>query len=104
MEPEKQKRFYGAVTVSERGQIVVPAAAGRDFNIQLDDKLLVFGDLDQGVALAPFGILRKTMQGAMDFLHEAGPAVSAWVIGQILFLDISRERVQLLAPQACPAV
>lgn len=83
---------------------MVPAEARRNFNSWPGDKLLVFGDLDQRVALAPFGILRKTMQGAMDFLHEVGPAVSAWVIGQILFLDITLERVQLLAPQARPAV
>lgn len=31
MEPGRRKRFYGVVTVSERGQIVVPAAARRDF-------------------------------------------------------------------------
>lgn len=37
MEPEKRKRFYGAVTVSERGQIVVPAEARRDFSIQPGD-------------------------------------------------------------------
>jgi AbrB family looped-hinge helix DNA binding protein len=104
MEPEKRKQFYGAATVSEWGQIVVPAEARRGFNIQPGDKLLVLGALDQGIAFAPFDILRKTKQGAMDFLREVGPAVRGWVIGQILFLDITRERVQLLAPQACPAV
>lgn len=45
------KRFYGAITVSERGQIVIPAEARRDFNIEVGDKLLVLGDLEQGMAL-----------------------------------------------------
>jgi len=45
------KRFYGAITVSERGQIVIPADARRDFNIQVGDKLLVLGDIEQGLAL-----------------------------------------------------
>lgn len=47
----ESKRFYGAITVSERGQIVIPADARRDFNIQVGDKLLVLGDLEQGLAL-----------------------------------------------------
>jgi AbrB family looped-hinge helix DNA binding protein len=45
------KRFYGAITVSDRGQIVIPAEARRDFAIEVGDKLLVFGDLEQGLAI-----------------------------------------------------
>lgn len=41
MDSEKDDRFYGAVTVSERGQIVVPVQARRELNIQMGDKLLV---------------------------------------------------------------
>lgn len=49
--PPKGKRFYGAITVSDRGQIVIPAEARRDFEIEVGDKLLVLGDLKQGLAL-----------------------------------------------------
>src|SRR5665647_415926 len=35
--------FYGAVTVSERGQIALPAQARRDLGIKPGDKLLVLG-------------------------------------------------------------
>ena len=35
--------FYGTVTVGERGQIVVPAQARADLDINPGDKLLVFG-------------------------------------------------------------
>ncbi len=35
--------FYGTVTVGERGQIVVPAQAREDFDLNPGDKLLVFG-------------------------------------------------------------
>ncbi|NLE45578.1 MAG: AbrB/MazE/SpoVT family DNA-binding domain-containing protein, partial [Chloroflexi bacterium] len=42
------KRFYGSITVSERGQIVIPADARRDFGIEVGEKLLVFGDLEHG--------------------------------------------------------
>lgn len=36
-------QFYGAVTVSERGQIVIPVQARRDLGIQIGEKLLVIG-------------------------------------------------------------
>ena len=48
---DQNKRFYGAITVSDRGQIVIPAQARRDFGIEIGDKLLVFGDLRYGIAL-----------------------------------------------------
>ncbi|MBK8447054.1 MAG: AbrB/MazE/SpoVT family DNA-binding domain-containing protein [Micropruina sp.] len=46
------KKFYGAITVSERGQIAIPVQARRDFGIEVGNKLLVFGDLQHGIALA----------------------------------------------------
>lgn len=47
---DSNRRFYGAITVSDRGQIVIPAQARRDFGIEVGDKLLVFGDLRHGLA------------------------------------------------------
>jgi len=49
--PPERRRFYGSITVSDRGQIVIPAEARRDFGIEVGDKLLVLGDLDQGLAI-----------------------------------------------------
>jgi len=49
--PPERKRFYGSITVSDRGQIVIPAEARRDFGIEVGEKLLVLGDLDQGLAI-----------------------------------------------------
>jgi len=49
--PPKRRHFYGSITVSERGQVVIPAEARRDFDIEVGDKLLVFGDLAQGLAI-----------------------------------------------------
>ena len=66
------KKFYGSVTVSERGQIVVPADARRDFNIEIGDKLLVFGDLEQGIGIVTMTIMQKTMENARDLFHEIG--------------------------------
>ena len=36
-------KFYGATTVGERGQVVIPAEARRDFDIKPGDKLVVMG-------------------------------------------------------------
>ncbi|MFI1223250.1 MULTISPECIES: AbrB/MazE/SpoVT family DNA-binding domain-containing protein [unclassified Streptomyces] len=47
----KGRGFYGAVTVSERGQVVIPAKARRDLDIHAGDKLLVLGDPQHGIAL-----------------------------------------------------
>lgn len=49
--PPERRRFYGSITVSDRGQIVIPAEARRDLGIEVGDKLLVLGDLDQGLAI-----------------------------------------------------
>jgi AbrB family looped-hinge helix DNA binding protein len=61
IKPPEGKKFYGSVTVSERGQIVVPAQARKDFNIKTGDKLLVFGDLEQGIGIATLPIIQKSM-------------------------------------------
>ena len=39
----KTPKFYGSVTVGERGQVAIPAAARRDLEIAPNAKLLVFG-------------------------------------------------------------
>jgi len=66
------KRFYGAITVSERGQIVIPAEARRDFNIEVGDKLLVPGDLEQGLALVKASTLLEKNLRILDILTESG--------------------------------
>ena len=56
------KRFYGAVTVSERGQVVIPADARKDFGIRTGDKLLVLGDMEQGIAITTMSLLTKSLK------------------------------------------
>jgi AbrB family looped-hinge helix DNA binding protein len=41
-------KFYGSTTVGERGQVVIPAEARRDFEITPASKLLVFGSQGHG--------------------------------------------------------
>ncbi|MFZ6026990.1 MAG: AbrB/MazE/SpoVT family DNA-binding domain-containing protein [Chloroflexota bacterium] len=70
--PEK-RRFYGSITVSDRGQIVIPAEARRDFGIEVGDKLLVLGDLDQGLALVKASAFLERFPGLLQvFPDEAG--------------------------------
>lgn len=64
------KKFYGSVTVSERGQIVIPAEARKDFNIDGGDKILVFGDMKMGLWIATFDILEKSMQGSAELFRN----------------------------------
>jgi AbrB family looped-hinge helix DNA binding protein len=56
------KRFYGTVTVSERGQIVVPTEARKDFDIRTGDKLLVLGDLEQGIGIITLSMMKKMLE------------------------------------------
>lgn len=67
VKPPKDKRFYGSVTVSERGQIVIPVEARKDFNIKAGDKLLVFGDLEQGLWIANLANIQKLMTNSAYF-------------------------------------
>lgn len=43
---ERMPRFYGSVTVGERGQVAIPAEARREQDIAPGGKLLAFGSPD----------------------------------------------------------
>ena len=47
----KGKHFFGATSVSERGQIVIPAKAREIFDIKPGDRLVLLGDEERGLAL-----------------------------------------------------
>jgi len=75
MEAPEGKKFYGSVTVSERGQIVIPVDARKDFNIKTGDKLLFFGDMEKGLGIATFDIIQRTMQSTADLFSEIKPII-----------------------------
>ncbi|MBN1375063.1 MAG: AbrB/MazE/SpoVT family DNA-binding domain-containing protein [Dehalococcoidia bacterium] len=66
----KGKKFYGSVTVTERGQISLPAEARKDFDIKTGDKLLVLGDLEKGIALAKTNFILKMMEGSLEAMDK----------------------------------
>lgn len=70
--PPEGKRFYGSITVSERGQVVIPAEARRDFDIRVGDKLLVFGDLESGLWVVKASMLIEKIPAARGLLEVTG--------------------------------
>ncbi|MCK4325006.1 MAG: AbrB/MazE/SpoVT family DNA-binding domain-containing protein [Armatimonadetes bacterium] len=60
--------FYGTVTVGERGQIVVPAQARADLDINPGDKLLVFGHPHQ-IGLTIVNV--ANVASIMTFMEQA---------------------------------
>lgn len=54
--------FYGAVTLGERGQVVIPAETRKEFGLKPGDKLLVFRHPHlRGVVLARVDDVRELM-------------------------------------------
>jgi AbrB family looped-hinge helix DNA binding protein len=66
MELKKGKKFYGSVTVSDRGQISIPAEARRDFDIQTGDKLLVLADLEKGIVLTKSNFVLRMLDATLE--------------------------------------
>ncbi len=58
-------KLYGSTTVGERGQVVIPAEARRDFQITPTTKLLVFGG-PGGV-----GLIFTKAESVTEFLTRA---------------------------------
>lgn len=63
-------KIYGAVTVGERGQLVIPADLRKEFNIKSGDKLMVFAKTDRRV----IHLMRE--EDFTSFLHRASRIIS----------------------------
>ena len=63
-------KLYGAVTVGERGQFVIPAELRRAINIKSGDQLMVFAKLDRKV------INIMSSKDFSRFLEHASKAIS----------------------------
>ena len=63
--PPIGKHFFGAVTVGERGQIVIPQEARRIFKISAGDKILILGDEERGLAIVH-------QRDVINFVSELG--------------------------------
>ena len=64
-------KLYGTTTVGERGQIVIPAEARRDFEITPNTKLLVFGSPGHsGLMLAKSEAVSGFISSATEMLER----------------------------------
>jgi AbrB family looped-hinge helix DNA binding protein len=71
MEKTKGPKFYGAVTVSERGQVAIPVEARRDLEIHEGEKLLVFGAGEGTLFMARTEDLRRRMGKMLSVYRSA---------------------------------
>jgi len=70
-EGEHGAKIYGTVKVGERGQVVIPSKARRDFNIKPGDLLLVLaGRNRRGLAMVKADAMREFATRLMKGLEE----------------------------------
>ena len=63
--------FYGAATVGERGQIVIPVEARKRYNIETGDKILIMGaPHEKGLMLVKIDAMREFMLTLMSDLQH----------------------------------
>lgn len=63
--------FYGAATVGERGQIVIPVEARKKYNIETGDKILIMGaPHEKGLMLVKIDAMREFMLTLMSDLQH----------------------------------
>ncbi len=69
-DPKHGHEFYGATTIDERGQIVIPAEARDALNLQKGEKLLVFGMGGDMIALTKIEAFEKFSTQIKDRLDS----------------------------------
>ena len=66
MKDTKEDRFIVSVKVGPKGQITIPAAARKMFNIKEGDTLMVMGDKERGIALIKDDVFYQLMGGMFN--------------------------------------
>jgi len=73
-------RIYGAATVGERGQIVLPAEARRELGIDPGDKVMVFGNkLNGSLVLIKADIFESFADFFMTKLNKLGAGAQGFM-------------------------
>jgi AbrB family looped-hinge helix DNA binding protein len=62
----KGKNIWGSVTISDRGQLVIPKAARDRFGLTGGQRLIVLSEDGEGLALVPAEIFEERMKAALD--------------------------------------
>lgn len=63
-------KVYGAATVGERGQLVIPSDLRKDLNIKAGDRLMIFAKIDRKM------INIMSEKDFSDFLQKASKIIS----------------------------
>ena len=63
-------KLYGAVTIGERGQLVIPSALRKELKINPGDKLMIFAKVDKKV----MSMMRE--EDFSNLLHKASQLIS----------------------------
>ena len=63
-------KVYGAATVGERGQLVIPSDLRKDLNIKAGDRLMIFAKIDRRM------ISIMSEKDFSDFLQKASKVIS----------------------------
>ena len=66
MKDIKEDRFIVSVKVGPKGQITIPSAARKMFNIKEGDNLMVMGDKEKGIALIKDDVFYQLMGGMLN--------------------------------------
>ncbi len=66
-----EENFYGAATVGERGQVVIPAEARKRYSINPGDKVLVMGHpAGTGIMLCKIDAMREFFASFLEDLNK----------------------------------
>lgn len=65
-----QRHFYGATTLGEKGQIVIPKEARKSMDLSKGDHLLVFGLHDGMLAIAKLAHVEEIASHFSQMLKE----------------------------------
>lgn len=63
----KGKSIWGAVTINDRGQIVIPKDARDKYGLTGGRRLIILGD-EEGIALIPAETFEKRLKNTMDLV------------------------------------
>jgi AbrB family looped-hinge helix DNA binding protein len=66
---DEKIQFYGAVTVSDRGQVVIPAQARRDLDIEVGEKMLVVGGPSGGLFFFQTDVVSRMLTQWADLIR-----------------------------------
>lgn len=69
---ENKGKYIWTAKVSDKGQISIPKQAREVFNISEGDTLILFGDIDRGIAIAKYD----------DYLNFATQIFNAKEVGE----------------------